>query len=409
MANKEIELDPLSERGAYLGPSSDESSSLEEEESSVEMPSSSSLSEEPQVDLKTRCEKLVDSFLDHKTPNADETTSMLDLLLCYIKLLVIIHQWSSSTLQNISIEDDDTDDDILIKLLYYRWDSLLRDSFRPCLENRAKMRLEVFRRDMAMSLGGVMDENHPMLYVLRALQGIKCVWGRRKLKRSPSSSPDYYDAWAGRCYDTAQEEQLVGDDPLRTKQLWFYQRPDDLDPNAVNLEDMDIDTAEPYNYWVDEINGRAPNLLQPFSVAVPQFVHAQLMFLHNMLHFEHYVDQGVMDFLGDAPEEPPSSWDGVWSSLCGEKYKNASIHEFAKSTNTEFRFVELVAQFRDVLKANLTMITCAVCKKHCNARYTECKHGDHCVYHCHSCGAESALAAHEQAFHQKKTRRKKKK
>ena len=262
------------------------------------------------------------------------------------------------------------------------------------LEKRAALRYDVFMRDVLHAMPDGPDPDHPMCYVLQCLRGIRCVWGKRKLKRSPSAYSHYYDAWSAHRYDTADETRLVGDDPMRPKQISFYQRPSDLNPDAVDMEQMEEN--EYYAHCAKQIQGEVPPLLPPFKVAVPQFVHLQLMGLHTMLHFEDHVAQEVMEFLENSPT--PQSWREAWSALCGERFQDATIHEYCKA---DVRFVELVARLRDVLRANLTMITCIVCQRHCNAQYAACPECSHTIYHCTQCAGQAA-EKHTQLAHKKK-------
>ena len=202
------------------------------------------------------------------------------------------------------------------------------------------------------------------------------------------------------------EDAIEGDDPLRDKQLMFFPRPSDYDPNAIDSY-SDLNSDERIIRVAEELQGNVPplgkGLPAPFQFAVPAGVSPHLQALHNMVHFERHLEQSILDSI-DIEKLPPSFSD-AWAQLCGEK--NASITCIDKLTNKN-KFTATLVSLRERIKTNVEMVLCDACGRIDMVACEMCPTCERTIRSCSPTCHAKALVIHQKTHLPKRKRAPKK-
>jgi hypothetical protein len=258
------------------------------------------------------------------------------------------------------------------------------------------------------------QDHHPMNYIFEMIQQIRCIRGKRKIKRGLNNQRFIYEASTGREYDINllkecevitddnnrpivengrvkmehRDEAIVGDDPLRPKTITFYPRKSDQDPYA--LHDSELDDEERVLHMVENYRNDAVRGEKSIEVVVVQPLYDQLLSLHSFIHFIEIFSYDFVHYLTHEAKFTPASFDDAWVNLTGDA-TGVPIGKFSKKTSA---FTKILVNARNVLQHNLSMIQCDVCRKITAAQCIPCPECECTIRWCNSECKKKAMVIH---------------
>jgi hypothetical protein len=306
-------------------------------------------------------------------------------LYLYIKSIIFRCFWKSP---NDLVPQVGDSDDIIRHKVYGNVLCSFSTKFGKFVTQVGLVRTTMIKAEILRRVDGDMD--HPALKAFEQILLWREIHVKRKQKRAPLAG-DFFDAWTlGKhrhqremdvIYDPVTKRPLLdeknriitqkiendnlheGDDPMRLKEIHFFPKPSDRDPNIVDPKDADDNHFA--NWCIDEIKGDIPddlNVPVPFFCSLPQFAVNLLQLLNNVLNFKEYCITKVVKYLEkqNIAITNETTFEHVWRQLAGKK-ENASVFAIGVSSSKKDTIITIAAEFRNILRTNMDMLTCNGC------------------------------------------------
>jgi len=366
------------------------SSSSDDDSDTMDCSSSSELSEaskrffDEYVDtMRAEIGREIQDDLDKE----DRTRYFQQQLFLFIKSVVFRWFWDASDATTVSCMDSE---DMMKHKLYGQVLMSYGNLFCCNVSKLAYARVIMMRGEILRRIDD--DLNHPAIKTLDQILHWREVHIKRKQKRAPLANT-FKDVWMLQDHEHQREVDVVydaalrrpcltsdgklmtvkrtdehvheGDDPLRLKEIHFFPKPSDRDSNVIDPKAADENHR--LHWLVKEVQQEIPEPLDvpaPFYCSMPQYAVQHYQMLNNILHFAEYCINKICHFLAQQTHivvTPSTTFEQVWCTLAGKKKANASVFAIGVTSSKKSNIITLAAEFRNILRANMTIMTCQGC------------------------------------------------
>lgn len=304
-------------------------------------------------------------------PNTNEI-AQISFMVLYTAQYTILYQ-SLGGVQAKPCKDD-SDEEMLEKATFIHLRSIEEQFFRIC--KTLSVDFYVLLETLITRQGG---DDHPLLHALEMVENYTEMHSRR-LKSDPTSqrhpkdfehgyrpalnivTGEEYVATPTEIVDVQESHVITEkksynrDDCCNWRWITFHPLPSDADYR--NIDPLEGDEVHRLNVQVEEIQGTSECPEVTGFIVGTQW-DKMLRLLHTMLHMEDYFCHYILGALKDSEQEQivGMKWADAWELLVGQEYAKKPVEKFSREKKKVPMLVSRIAEFRDLMKEAIQIIS----------------------------------------------------